>query len=344
MCVLYTTQQLLEIFMKLQMLEQALQPLNDYGKDEITLEVEGTVISLKPLLPIEEIECQKYAAALLADVQEESETDLLARHAALDYFDKFRTEVISYALIQINNTNLRKIEYIDTDEVLPNGVTKKVSRHVALRDIIRKNWSRAMITICFSKYGDLITLLADKAEQTVQQSMSDLESEIQRIENRLQELKEEREKRVVGDPSVTKEQITNLVDIGNSLSSHVNEQVKQQEERLQASKATSASEYVEKLEREEQTRKTIIPPVVPPPTAPLQQPSVNTPQQDISMGQQPFTTSTPEQVGKVNGVEAYKLPSQTLSTRDDNPKVNPNVPVNKDPRIASRNPNYNPRK
>ena len=41
--------------MNLEMLKKALQPLEDFGKDEINFEVSGVKVYLKPLLPKEEM-------------------------------------------------------------------------------------------------------------------------------------------------------------------------------------------------------------------------------------------------------------------------------------------------
>jgi len=327
--------------MNLDLLKEALQPLNDYGKQELQLEVNNTTVVLRPLLPREEIECQKYAASLLADLQDETENSLLARHAALDYFDKFRIEVISYSLIQIGNTDLRNITTIDTGEVLPNGVQKKLPRQLALRNIITENWSRAMITICFSKYGDLISNLAEEAEKTVEMSISDLDAEIERVKVKLNDLQEERDKRLAGDPSITKQQISNLVEIGQQLSKEVEHTIKAQEERIAASEATSAAEYVEQLEKQvepdpvqQPTRQSVIPHTTPPPTTQVEPPVQHTQEQVTE-------NSKPEAVASINGVDAFRLPTQTLSQRGDT-KSN-SINANPDPRVASRNPNYKPR-
>lgn len=338
------------VLMNLDLLKQALEPLSDYGKDELEIEVNNTKVVLKPLLPKEEIECQKYAASILADLQDSTEQELMSRHAALDYFDKFRIEVISYSLVQIGATNLRKVSTIETGDTLPNGVAKRVPRHLALRSIIEENWSRAMITICFSKYGDLITQLAEKAEKTVEMSISDLDAEIQRLGVLITNLEEDRDRRLAGDPSVTKQQIATLVDVGNNLNTHIEETIEQQQERAQARNAKSASEYADLLEKKlaetpipveektvapqvaeapKQVRQPVIPKTVPPPTAePTQPMAVDTPQQ-------------PTTVESINGVQTYRMPSQTLSQRSVDPNEN-TTRANQDPRIASRNPNFRP--
>jgi len=214
--------------MNLQSLRQALAPLTKFGSDESEFDVEGTSVALRPLLPREEISCQQYAAAVLATTQDEEgleDEDPLTRTAALRYFDQFRIEVISYALVQVDDTDLRETSFIETGETLENGTAVKVAKNVALRDIITESWSRGMITIAFSKYGDLITVIAEKADKVAKASVADLDAEIERVEGRLTSLREEREKRAKGDPSVTYDQIRSLVSAGEALEREVDQTI-----------------------------------------------------------------------------------------------------------------------
>ena len=74
-----------------------------------------------------------------------------------------------------------------------------------------------MITICFQRYGDLVQKIADKADRVAQTTLPDLDAEIERVEERLKRLKEDRETRAKGDPSVTTQQITSLLEAGKAL-------------------------------------------------------------------------------------------------------------------------------
>ena len=287
--------------MNLKSLKAALAPLTKFGQDEINFEISDEsgneiTVFLRPLVPKEEIECQKKAREILLQVQEEEgveDSDDVSRAAAIQYFDSFRVEVISYALVQVGDQSFREVKHIETEETLPNGTPVKVPLNKALRDLIASEWSRSMITICWSKYGELVTKIAQKAEKVAEQSLADLDAEITRVSDRLSRLKLERENRAKGDPSVTMDQIRTLTNLGKALEEEINETIEQTQfekalrERTkletEAEKALQESETLEEeIPQEElplappppktppppkEERKSVIPPQVPPPTS-----------------------------------------------------------------------------
>jgi hypothetical protein len=137
--------------------------------------------------------------------------------------DSFRTEIVAYSLVQIGSTDLRKMPFIEKFETTPEGVKKKVKveKHVALRELVKENWSRGMLTIAFSHYGNLVTKISEKADKVVAESVADLDAEIERLERRLVGVKEERERRAKGDPSVTTQQIRTLLDAGKQMETEI---------------------------------------------------------------------------------------------------------------------------
>jgi hypothetical protein len=211
--------------MKLKSLRQALSPLTKFGQDEISFEVDpgGSPVQvfLRPLLPKEEIECQKRAREILVQAREEEEGEEVSRAAAIEYFDKFRIEVISYALSQVGDEDFRGVKLVETEEALPNGTPVRVPLHQALRDLISDEWSRSMITICWTKYGDLMTKIAQRAEKVAEQTLADLDAEILRASEKLEKLKVERLERAKGDPSVTMDQIRAITNLGQALEEEV---------------------------------------------------------------------------------------------------------------------------
>lgn len=200
-------------------LKTALQPLSEMGRDEFTFDVDGMSITLRPLLPLEEVAVQRYSASILDDIQEQEGLDTndnMSRAAAMDYFDRFRIEIIANAIVQVNDLDLRNEKFVATGETLENGTPVQVPRGIAMRGIVQE-WSRAMLTVCFARYGDLVQKIADKADQIARTTLPDLDAEIERVEARLAGLKQDRETRAKGDPSVTASQITNLVNAGKAL-------------------------------------------------------------------------------------------------------------------------------
>lgn len=277
--------------MNLDALKAAVKPLTKFGQDELTFTVptdDGNEVSvtLRPLLPAEEIKCQRYAQELLNEAVAEEGlegSDTLSRTTALHYMDNFRTEIISYALVMIGGTDLRGVRHVETGETTESGVPVKIPKEKALRQIIAhptEGWSRGMITIVFSKYGDLITKISDKADKVARESLSDLDAEIERVERRLATLREERESRAQGDPSVTAKQIQSLVRAGEAMEAEVDQAIQQSRADREASEAIRQAAHVTDEEIADEPdpvvepepvrppRQSVIPPTAPPPVPP----------------------------------------------------------------------------
>lgn len=191
-------------------LERALAPIEEVGREEITFEVEGNSITLRPMLPQHEVLVQKFAQESL-DGQRDEKGDT-SRFAALDYFNRFRVETLAFTLAQVNDTDLRDLEYIPTGESTSSGKPVRVPRHVALRKIIQK-WSRPMLLAAFDKYNELSTRIEQNSENLVEYEPSDLTAEIERVKGRLADLEREKERRAKGDPNITAEQVKAINDI-----------------------------------------------------------------------------------------------------------------------------------
>lgn len=258
-------------------LKQAFAPLSKIGRDEVAFEIGGQQITLAPLLPRDEVEVQKYASGILTDIQVEEGLDDAAgmsRASALDYLDRFRTEIIANAIVQINDLDLRDIETLETGETLPNGTPVRIPRRKAMREIVQ-GWSRAMLTICFSRYGELLQKIADEAEVLASETVADLDVEIDRVESRLARLRDERDMRAKGDPSVTARQIQGLISADKALRAEAEaaSEVAADMARTRREKGTSAPEPTPEPspeptpEPQTEARRSVIPPTAPPPTA-----------------------------------------------------------------------------
>lgn len=387
----------------LDLLREAMQPLIEVGKDEIEFDAFGTLVALRPLLPKEEVLVQRAAAIVVEQNrrfeeslreqtggEETAETDSMTRASALDYFDRFRVEVIAHALVQVGGLDLRGVEFVATGETLPNGNPVKVAKPVALRPLV-ENWSRAMISFVFAKYGELMDRLNKTADEAVEDNPADLDAEISRLEERLADAKAERAKRAGGDPGITSEQIENFIGLGASM----------EEGAKQAAALPSAREINQQLrgkaeqERAPQPapkaapRQSVLPPTVPPPTPdpvpvkyslPPEPPAPSAFDEAVAApssfggddldalaaeeerillarqksAQSRGTPSAPapkdslsqaKPVGTVQGMEAYRLPTETISERGRKgaPPAAPSTGVNPAP-ADTRNPNFRPPK
>jgi hypothetical protein len=383
--------------LNLDLLREAMQPLAEVGKDEIEFDAYGVTLALRPLLPKEEVLVQRAAAVVVeqnkrfeASIREQSDEDSneaesMTRASVLDYFDRFRTSVISFSLVQVGDLDLRGVEFIATGETLPNGNPVKVPRQIAIGQLV-ETWSRPMISLVFTKYGELMDSLNKDADEVVEDEPSDLDAEIDRLEARLEDAKAEREKRAGGDPGITAEQVETFVGFGKNMD----------EGAKQAAALPSARDVQQELRKQQEKsaargpRQSVLPPTVPPPTPDPVPVKYNLPpeppapsafdeavaspssfggedldaiaaeEERILLARQKSaqsrgTASTPppkdalsqaRPVGTVQGMEAYRLPTETISERGrKNAPSNAGGGAGVNPAPTdTRNPNFRPPK
>jgi len=161
-------------------LEQALAPIAEIGQGELTFDAGSTTITIRVLLPSEEVEAQKYAAGAL------NESDQ-GEHSAVDYLDRFRIGCLSHAVIAVGETSFRGVEYVETGEKLDTGVPIKIQKYKAMRQLLSR-WSRAALTAVFAKFNDLVTKTEAEAEKQIEYEPSSIPAEIERLQKRMEDL------------------------------------------------------------------------------------------------------------------------------------------------------------
>jgi len=340
--------------MNLSTLKLALEPLKKFGQKELSFEVDSDgaplKVSLRPLLPREEVLCQSKAGAILRQARADGqvdEEDNIERGVALSYFDAFRIEVVAFSVCAIGEHDFRGLKTIETGEVLDNGTPVRVPLQKALRDLIAEGWSRGMITICFSKYGDLVASIATEADKIVETSVADIDLEIERLASRIKSLEAQKEGRAQGDPSIANEHIKSLVTLGETFEKDVKRTVDQVRHDREVSEEIKRAEKERdrELSEEPPPRKSVIPKSAPPPTPVSEKPELDR----VKAAQKGAADSSKARLGGVseatverttiggNDIEAYRMPSQTLSSRGtDSDK--PSEPQGS----KSRNPNFKP--
>jgi hypothetical protein len=343
--------------MDLASLKAALKPLTEFGQEELTFHLptdSGPVeVTLRALYPREEIACQQYASTILERARESEgleDDGTLTRSAALSYFDQYRAEVVAYALAGVGGVDFRGVTKIETGEHLPNGTPVSIPKHVALREIINDSWSRGMITIAFSKYGDLVGKIAEQADQVAKDSVADIQSEIERLRERITELEGELESRGKGDHSVTSKQIRGLVEAGKALESDLSAALEESREMRRAQKQAEeeARQILEEASLEEEPlpqeepprREPVLPKTAPPPTEKPRSPVEEA--ASIARAAQRAALSGVEEV-EGQPIPTFRMPAETLSPRGKIPEPEKkDIPVNQDPGAGSRNPNFKP--
>ena len=374
----------------LQALEQALSVVETIGKGEITFDVGGTSMTLRLLLPDEEVEVQKYAQASLAGQTDEGGTD---RHAAMEFLDHFKQAVLSYALIEIGHLDLRNVKFIETGEVLSSGVKVRIEKHIAVRKMIEK-WVRPVLLAVFKKYSELVDRVEGDAEKAVEYTPSDLDAELERIEGRLAELKTKKEQN-----STEADRVKDIGEMGEEQQGHTRRMIQT------AVNADTAAEPELTRPRTQasspqatESRQSVIPPRSAPPTRapvvqspvviPAARPSVDDMSSFVDVSDEEALAAESRRLmearakarqaegeassrvtrvpphraaanlanavvdmgggvaaarpaGVVDGVETFRVPTETLSERGQAPPRPKNIPLNVAP-AGKANPRFRP--
>lgn len=198
--------------LQLSTLEEALNSLEALATDELTFNVGDIAVTLRALMPHEEIAIQKYAQAAVTAGEEDNST-------VMEYLDRYKWGIVSYAIIQIGTLDFRDVEFVETGEVLENGTRVKKSKVDAVRAFIQKKWGRVILNGIFKKYGELAAKIENKTEKLIEFEPSDLGTEIERTEARVAELKQQKEEEAKGkkDATIT-DQLRAIDELERSLS------------------------------------------------------------------------------------------------------------------------------
>ena len=240
----------------LEALELALAPIRKIAVGEIVFDVnvEGQPLSvaLRNLSPEEEVEVQKYANQAITNDADESTSN-----AAADYMERFKVALLSHALVGIGPADLRDVQYVETGETLANGQKVKVPRYQAVRKLMQdQKWGGSVRIAMFGKYNELTVRMEQTAEQSILFEPSDLDTEIERQEKRLVQLKEERERRK--KPQAPTTSVSNKVHT-----------VAKIEEQDRAERSEAVTDYlVKQTPTEAPPRRPVTPATALPPAAP----------------------------------------------------------------------------
>ena len=314
--------------MDLSALKDALQGLSDIGKKEKTFEVGGVSLTIRTLLPPEEIEIQKVSRENLDPPEEGKEPD---QASVMTFIDDFRRRTLAYSIVAVGNLNFRNEPFVFTGEVLPDGTKIKIPKEEAVFELLG-DFPRTMLAAIFDQYTQLSELAERETEKALGLEPTDVEAEIERLTERIEELKSSQQE--------------------NYSDSTVASSIKV---------ARSDTKIVEPPKAE--PRKPVAPPKAQPPvTAPTPDPQEeivssmvgSDPMEAIQRETErlqrermkgmpaPHTQAkvTSDEVfkkeGQIEGVEVFRMPTQSLSVAGPT--------TSKEAYVSSTNPNFKPSK
>lgn len=345
--------------MLLEQLKKALEPIVELSRAETIVDVLGTEVHLRLLSPDEELQCQQEAQQFIADFSDEDEIEDLSRTKAIRFLDGFRLSILSRAIVQINELDLRGVDYLETGEELANGVKVKILKTQAVRDILLQ-FPRQIQVVLMQKFHILTESISVVVEENLDGDFSDDEAEIQSMEENLQRKKNEAKNKHEQEQENDVRKLMRTT--ANQTESFVNERLNtaqdienKSKEAFQAQVEEEAQEFQEEIpeavtpqEPIQRTRTPIIPthaspPSVnqaPPPSRPEQQETQvsekgEEPQLESNIFQdQEFPQREVQPMGMQNGLEVYRLPTQELGETQQT--------TTSDINTNSRNPRFRP--
>ena len=179
-------------------LEAACAQIEETSRGEITVDLNGTPVHLRMLLPEDELAILREALAAITGDEES--------YGAQKYKDALKKAVLCRVIVQIGTVDLRSETYIATGEVLENGAVAKVFKEKALRDLISK-WGTLVRETLFVAFASLQAREEIAAEHNMVFEPSDIDTEIERLTARITELQETKDKIANRSKSAFSEQV-----------------------------------------------------------------------------------------------------------------------------------------
>jgi len=179
------------------LLERILAPIEDLGRDEVTIPVGDTTVTLKVILPEQENESQRAASAsgVASESEEKEDTSEVAGVTKMvDYIQRLEVEVLSRAIVAVGDTDFRAVKYVETDETLGDGQKVRIPLHAALKKFVLR-WAGPVRTRIYQNYHELLTQVERKAEERIKYDPSDVTTELERAKARVTRLEKELERR-----------------------------------------------------------------------------------------------------------------------------------------------------
>lgn len=320
-------------------LKSALSKVAEIGNPERTFTINGIELTLRVLKPYEEIEVQKKAMEALKEGEETNQV------VAADYLQRFRVSTLSYAIVAIGELDLRNLKYVETGETLPNGVAVKIPKHEAIEEIV-SDWGRDMLSAVFQKFGELTEYVESKVEGTIVYEPEVLENEIERLEARLKELKAKR----TSEGAPKNEAFSQSVEVATK------EEANQIDIKPESVLAEKGHPITPSAPRQSAIPISEAPPLekhIPEP-APTRapEPAQYDPRHDeayqkeveeenlrLLRERQAQAQQAPAKPEQIDGVEVYRMPTQTLDNRAPTPNQKPQATLNPN-HSAPSNPNF----
>jgi hypothetical protein len=199
--------------LSLSALEEAFARIEDVITETYEFEVGDIKVLVRTLLPDEETEIQQYGQSAYEEVEEDDENALPAN---MQYLNRIKIGTLSYALVKIGDLDFQNVDVVETGEMLEGGKPVVIPKHEAVREILLKHWGLPTILAVFKKFAEFVGKREERSEKLVEFEPSDVDTEIQRLKERIEELEKQK------------------ADAEKKITSPTAEQVREAEEQIEA--------------------------------------------------------------------------------------------------------------
>ncbi len=164
----------------LEQIRAAFAPLKKLSDVEQTFEMEGVKFTLARIPPLQEVEVLKFV-----DPQAEGTSAILATT------DAYRHALLSYAIVQINDLDLRASD-VDTGERTLEGRAITQAKPDVVRQIV-ESLDRDLTVAMMARYGEMMEHQGIKIRKATVWNPVELDLEIEFLKTRIEELEAKKE-------------------------------------------------------------------------------------------------------------------------------------------------------
>jgi hypothetical protein len=327
--------------LNLSQLKQALEPIKQLSLAEDSLTLSGVTIYVRILNPKQDFKVQSLSQQVLTDF---SEDDAQAdRTKILAYLDEFRALTLSMCIVQINDLDLREAAYIETGEKLENGTPIKITKEQALRDIVSE-WNRPMQIAVLDCYNALVTKIEEETGTNIEGEFSDNQSELEYLRGRVQELERQNEQKVLEQTHNVQQRFRSVVESSKTVDNQdqiedfAGKSLKKREQIFPDKAAPPQAQTIPQAPSPSSSSNTN-PSQQEQESLVLPEESPEKEQEESVFFQDQEFPPAPKSVEKKDGIDVYRLPSQTLEAATVSPQKQPQKRA---PIPSSRNPRFKP--
>lgn len=173
-------------------LNSAFKRLQSLGEQEETFDIEGMSITVRQLRFEDSLFVSELSMGAFASAKEDG---MMETSSIVQHFKVLQTETLARAIIQIDDLDLRAVQFMETGELTDAGVPVKVPVVEALKGFLEP-WSSSLVAGVYERYQRMTQAVEARIEEKVKGTPADIDTEVSRLQSRIKELEDQKIQRV----------------------------------------------------------------------------------------------------------------------------------------------------